>query len=78
MMKIMEISKGKVLVGHDLANDLSLLKISHNAFIDTVSLMPHNFGLPFKQKLKDLAYDYLKKYIQWGNHDPYEDALAAL
>lgn len=71
MLAIMQLIKNKILVGHDLTNDLALLKISHNAFIDTVSLIPHHFGLPFKQKLKDLAYEYLRKYIQWGNHDPY-------
>lgn len=67
-----------ILVGHDLANDLKLLKIVHNTFIDTVALLPHHFGLPFKNKLKDLAFKYLRKHIQWGSHDPYEDALAAL
>lgn len=66
------------MVGHDLANDLKMLQIRHNAFIDTVSLLPHNLGLPFKSKLKDLALTHLRKHIQFGSHNPQEDALSAL
>lgn len=40
--------------------------------------MPHHFGLPFKNKLKDLVYEYLHKHIQWGNHSPFEDSISAL
>ena len=68
---LMELVKDKVIVGHDLVNDLKMLLIKHQAFIDSVWLMPHHFGLPLKNKLKDLAFEYLKKYIQWGSHDPY-------
>lgn len=74
----MKVAYNKVLVGHDLANDLKMLNIAHQAFIDTVALLPHHFGLPLKNKLKDLAFEYLKKHIQWGNHDPIEDAMSAL
>jgi hypothetical protein len=31
-----------------------------------------------KNKLKDLAMDLLRKPIQWGSHDPAEDAITAL
>ncbi len=65
-------------MGHDLANDLSVLNINHHAFIDTVHLYPHNYGLPFKYKLKDLSMEILRKPIQWGHHDPFEDAFTAL
>lgn len=54
-MKIQEVIEGKILVGHDLANDLRVLKIRHQAFIDTVALVPHPFGLPNKNKLQYLA-----------------------
>lgn len=77
-MEIMDVIKEKIVIGHDLANDLKLLNISHSAFIDTVALIPHPFGLPFKIKLKELAFTYLKKHIQWSNHDPFEDSLSAL
>lgn len=52
----MSIIHHKILVGHDLANDLKMINITHQAFIDTVALLPHHFGLPFKNKLKDLAF----------------------
>jgi RNA exonuclease 1 len=52
----MAIAKGKIIVGHDLVNDLKLLKIKHEAFIDTVALLPHHIGLPLKNKLKDLTF----------------------
>ena len=58
------------MVGHDLANDLNVLKIQHHTFIDTVALLPHNFGLPFKNKLKNLAMEILRIPIQWDSHDP--------
>jgi len=53
-----------------LANDINILDIEHQAFIDTVWLAPHHMGLPFKNKLKDLAFQYLRRHIQWGTHDP--------
>ena len=62
--KIQKLVEGKIIVGHDLTNDLSLLKISHQAFIDTVALIPHPYGLPFKSKLKFLAMEYLDFSIQ--------------
>jgi hypothetical protein len=55
-----------------------VLDIEHMAFIDTVHIYPHHFGLPLKNKLKDLAMDLLRKPIQWGSHDPAEDAITAL
>lgn len=74
----MEIIKDKIVVGHDLANDLQVLGIEHQAFIDTVHICPHNFGLPFKNKLKNLAMEILRKPIQWIHHDPTEDAIVTL
>lgn len=70
--------KNKIVVGHDLANDFKVLRIEHHAFIDTVHICPHHFGLPHKNKLKNLAMDLLRKPIQWANHDPIEDAVTAL
>ena len=68
---LMELIKNKVVVGHDLCNDIQMLLIKHQAFVDSVWLMPHHFRLPFKNKLKDLAFEYLRKFIQWGAHDPF-------
>lgn len=50
--KVIEIIKGTIVVGHDLSNDLNVLRIGHQEFIDTANLFPHNQGLPFKTKLK--------------------------
>lgn len=70
--------RGKIVVGHDLANDFRDLRIYHKDVIDTVALLPHFNGWPSKNKLKDLASKYLKMHIQMGFHSPKEDALAAL
>lgn len=72
------IVENKIIVGHDLTHDMKMLGIKHSAFIDTVWLLPHHFGLPNKNKLKDLALEVLNKHIQWGTHDPFEDSLTAL
>lgn len=69
---------GTIIVGHDLVNDLSVLRVVHQEFIDTVSLYPDRRGLPFKTKLKALALSLLKLPIQYGFHDPAEDALVVL
>ncbi len=76
--KINMILEDKVIVGHDLANDLAVLPIKNRLFIDTVLLYPHNLGMPYKQSLKSLALEYLNRPIQWGSHDPFEDAKASL
>ena len=70
--------QGKVIVGHDLANNLKFLPINHRLFIDTVALFPNNFGLPFKNKLKNLALEHLNRPIQVHCHSSKEDAKAAL
>lgn len=40
--------------------------------------MPHHFGFPYKNRLKDLAYEYLKKYLQWGPPDTLADTAVVL
>lgn len=68
----------KIIVGHDLTNDLAVLPIKNKLFIDTVLLYPHNNGLPQKQSLKRLSMYHLDRVIQWNIHDPIQDAKAAL
>lgn len=70
--------EGMVLVGHDLCNDMKVLPLAHQYFIDTVALFPHRDKLPAKTKLRDLSLNFLKQPIQYGKHDPVEDATAAL
>ena len=46
--------------------------------VDTSTLYPHFFGLPYRRSLKSLAKSYLKRDIQTGTHDSLEDARASL
>jgi RNA exonuclease 1 len=75
---IQQIASAAILVGHDLSNDMRVLKFTHQHFVDTVALFPHKDRLPFKTKLRDLSLSILKQPIQYGKHDPIEDATAAL
>ena len=67
-----------ILIGHGLENDLAVMGIFHDLVIDTVGLYPHHRGLPFKQSLKGLAAQYLKRFIQEGQHSSVEDSIACL
>ena len=44
-----------LLVGHNLDNDLRMLKVIHESIIDTSVLFPHFNGLPYRRSLKSLA-----------------------
>jgi RNA exonuclease 1 len=46
--------------------------------IDTAVLFPHPDGLPKRWSLAFLASRFLKRTIQNGSHDSYEDGLACL
>jgi RNA exonuclease 4 len=76
---------GKVLVGHALHNDLKALLLNHpwKQTRDTASYRPFcramRPGGPMKpRRLKHLVLEHLGVDIQAGNHDPAEDARAAL
>lgn len=67
------------LIGHAIDNDLNTLRIIHPFVIDTVLLYPHKNGLPYRQSLRNLAFDHLDgRRIQVGDegHDSKEDAIA--
>ena len=66
------------LVGHGLENDFRALNLVHTLVVDTSTLYPHFFGLPYRRSLKSLAKSYLKRDIQTGTHDSLEDARASL
>ena len=80
--------KDKILVGHALQNDLSVLMLKHSyKYIrDTARYEPFMKPHPKKEnkfrprKLKDLAKDFLGVEIQTGDegHDPSEDARTAV
>ena len=65
-------------VGHGLENDFRALNLVHSLVVDTSTLYPHFFGLPYRRSLKSLAKSYLKRDIQTGTHDSLEDARASL
>lgn len=74
------INADTVIVGHGLENDLRALKMIHGVVLDTSTVFPHFYGLPFRRSLRSLVTSYLKRDIQmnsWG-HDSYEDARACI
>lgn len=65
-----------ILVGHGLENDLIACRLCHPVVVDTALLYPENRIRTFS--LKQLAWDYLSRTIQTGEHDSSEDAIAAM
>ncbi|XP_055526668.1 uncharacterized protein MAL13P1.304 isoform X2 [Wyeomyia smithii] len=53
-----------ILIGHAIENDLKVLKIIHKTVIDTSITFPHMNGFPFRQSLKSLTKNILKRDIQ--------------
>ncbi|XP_065078497.1 RNA exonuclease 1 homolog isoform X2 [Ochlerotatus camptorhynchus] len=53
-----------ILIGHSIENDLKVLKIIHKTVIDTSITFPHMNGFPFRQSLKSLTKNILKRDIQ--------------
>eukprot|EP01035_Chromulina_nebulosa_P021548 gene21548-27900_t len=84
--EVAKILEGKILIGHALSNDLSVLMLSHKRSMirDTATFKPYMRPHPrksgkFKSRaLRDLTKQYLGKTIQTGEHDSAEDARSAL
>ena len=71
--------KNTILVGHGLENDLNSMRLIHERIVDTAILFPPHKATPrFRYSLKDLAFKYLSRNIQTGEHDSSEDSLAAI
>lgn len=76
--------QGRIIVGHALSNDLKALGLDHpeGDMRDTSQYIPLRRVLPSgrtkPQALKLLAEKHLQMSIQVGEHDPIEDARAAL
>jgi len=76
----------KYLVGHALKNDLSVLLLSHKRSMirDTATYRPYmkpharKAGKFKPRALRDLTQQFLDYQIQGGEHDPSEDARAAM
>ncbi|KAK6463944.1 ribonuclease H-like protein [Scheffersomyces coipomensis] len=72
-------NKNTILIGHGLENDMNAMRLIHHRIIDTSILYPkHAATKRFKHSLKDLAFKYLNRTIQSGEHDSGEDSLAAI
>lgn len=73
------IDKNTVLIGHGLENDLNAMRMLHDRVVDTAVLYPKYKATPtFRFSLKDLAFSYLSRNIQMGEHDSREDSIAAI
>ncbi|KAG5184148.1 ribonuclease H-like domain-containing protein [Tribonema minus] len=78
------ITKGRIIVGHALHNDLKALMLSHpkNMIRDTATYRPYKrpnrAGKLAPRSLKHLALEFLGREIQGGEHSPAEDAIAAM
>ncbi|XP_053663945.1 RNA exonuclease 4-like [Anopheles marshallii] len=79
---VRQIIHGKILVGHGLYNDLSVLNLRHPKYNirDTARYRPiakkaGSFGTP---SLRSITYALLGEEIQDGSHDSVEDARAAM
>lgn len=68
-----------ILIGHGLENDMNTMRLIHDRIIDTAILYPPHKATPtFRYSLKQLAFEFLGRTIQSGEHDSGEDALTAI
>jgi DNA polymerase III epsilon subunit-like protein len=83
--EVASLVRGKVVVGHSLVNDMKALLLSHpwHATRDTAKFKPFMWkakgGMWKPKRLKHLVEQHIREVeIQTGEHDPAEDARAAL
>lgn len=82
--EVARLLEGKVIVGHGLENDMKALLLSHSwkHVRDTAKYRPFcrptRAGHVRPRRLKHLSAEHLGVVIQTGEHDPAEDAQAAL
>ncbi|QLQ82397.1 hypothetical protein HG537_0H01590 [Torulaspora globosa] len=69
------INANSILIGHGLENDLNVMRIVHQKIIDTAILYSKG---RYKNSLKNLAFEFLSRKIQTGEHDSSEDAIATM
>lgn len=68
-----------IMIGHGLENDMNTMRLIHEKIVDTAVLYPKHKATPtFRFSLKQLAFQYLGRNIQSGQHDSGEDSLAAI
>lgn len=85
--RVLELVRGKTVVGHALKNDLAALQIQHpwQYTRDTAKYEPFmkqrfDDGVLWPRKLKELMFEHLQTDIQLPGqpHSAYEDAVSAL
>ncbi|KAJ1616193.1 ribonuclease H-like domain-containing protein [Pavlovales sp. CCMP2436] len=84
--EVAELIRNRMLIGHALHNDLSVLMLSHPkaSIRDTSQYVPlrssaaKQTGKSHPRALRKLAQEELGMQIQTGAHDPTEDAVASL
>ncbi|XP_072758877.1 uncharacterized protein [Anoplolepis gracilipes] len=67
-----------ILLGHNLASDLRMLRLFHTKVIDTAQMFPHYKGFPYCNSLKRITQNVLHRNIQEDTHDSIEDARAVI
>lgn len=69
-----------LVLGHSLENDFKACKMVANCrVVDTSALFPHPNGLPARNSLKFLAFNFLDhRVIQAGSHNSVEDAAVTV
>lgn len=70
------IGKNTVILGHGLFNDLNMLKIKHDKFIDTSFMYRTRDN--YRLSLKKLAKSLLQRDIQESTHCSIEDGMSCL
>lgn len=80
--RIAELICDKILVGHALHNDLTVLMLQHQDVRDTGKYRPfQRIALNGKyrpRKLRDLVLEHLGTTIQTGSHDSVQDAASTM
>jgi RNA exonuclease 1 len=71
------VSSSTIIVGHGLENDLNSMRLIHTKVVDTAIRYPQ-LKPARTHSLKQLAFKYLGRTIQIGEHDSAEDAIAAM
>jgi len=80
-MKLLEIiSSNDIIIGHSLENDMRVLKIYHDNYIDTSIVYGDERGVRFKPSLRVLVKKHLRREIQNSEtgHCSNEDARACM
>ena len=79
VMKLaLEIMKNKIIVGHSLENDFEVMNYYPPKAVRRDTAKYKRFKLGKTPKLKTLVFKHLREEIQTGEHNPVEDARAAM